>query len=376
MLEFVEERMKAPEIKVFGMGGAGGNAVTRMVEQTLRGVDLIAVNTDIQDLMGCSAPKKLQIGMELTKGMGSGGLPEVGRQAAEEDTDKIAEVLDGADMVFITAGMGGGTGTGASPVVARIAKESGALTVAIVTKPFEFEGKRRMSFALKGIDDLRREVDTVICISNQKLLATVGQDTPIGEAFRIADQVLYHATRGISDLITEPGLVNLDFADVRSVMLEGSDAFMGTGTGSGENRARQAAEQAIACPLLEDISVRGAKGLLVNITGGRDLTLFEASDAATAIKEATGNEANVLWGVMVNEETDGDVRVTVIATGINHSLNSEGLAEIPSFTREDLDRPTFKRRIPLEEDRTPPNWIPLDPEDLETPAFIRKRNGA
>ncbi len=375
MLEFVEEITKAPNIKVFGMGGAGCNAITRMVEQTLKGVDLISVNTDIQDLTNCSAPKKVQIGIELTNGMGSGGIPEVGRQAAEEDTEKIEEALDGADMVFITAGMGGGTGTGASPVVARIAKGTGALTVAIVTKPFEFEGKRRMDFALKGIDELRREVDTVICISNQKLLAIVGKQTPIEEAFKTADQVLYRATRGISDLITEPGLVNLDFADVRSVMLEGSDAFMGTGTGSGENRAKEAAEQAISCPLLEDISIRGAKGLLVNITGGKDLTLFEASDAATAIKEATGNDANVLWGVMVNEEKDGDVRVTVIATGIGHSRNLDGLVDIPSFTKEDLDRPTFKRRLKQEENQSSPNWIPLDPEDLETPTFIRKRNG-
>lgn len=375
MLEFVEERVKTPDIKVFGMGGAGCNAITRMVEHALRGVDLIAVNTDIQDLTNSSAHKKLQIGIELTKGMGSGGIPEIGRQAAEEDREKIEEVLEGADMVFITAGMGGGTGTGGSPVVARTAKEIGALTVAIVTKPFEFEGKRRMNFALKGIDELRKEVDTVICIANQKLLAIVGKQTPIEEAFRIADQVLCHATRGISDLITEPGLVNLDFADVRSVMLEGSDAFMGTGTGTGENRAKDAAEQAISCPLLEDVSIRGAKGLLVNITGGKDLTLFEASDAATAIKEATGSDANVLWGVTVNEEADGDVRVTVIATGIGHGSNLDGLADIPSFVKEDLDRPTFKRRLKQEEDTDSPNWIPLDPEDLETPTFIRKRNG-
>jgi len=277
-------------------------------------------------------------------------------------------------MVFITAGMGGGTGTGASPVVAKIAKEFGALTVAIVTKPFEFEGKRRMNVAEQGIDELRREVDTVICIANQRLLAIVGKQTPIGEAFRQADQVLYHATRGISDLITEPGLVNLDFADVRTVMLEGSDAFMGTGIGNGENRARDAAEQAICCPLLEDISITGAKGLLVNISGGKDLTLFEASDAATVIKEAAGNEANVLWGVMVNEEADGDVRVTVIATGIGHGKGLDRLAEIPSFSKEDLERPTFKRRAKPEEKPDSPKWIPLDPEDLETPTFIRKRN--
>lgn len=375
MLEFVEEKVKAPDIKVLGMGGAGCNAITRMVEQALRGVDLIAVNTDIQDLTNCSARKKIQIGIELTKGMGSGGIPEIGRRAADEDREKIEEVLEDADMVFITAGMGGGTGTGASPVVARIAKEFGALTVAIVTKPFEFEGKRRLNFALEGIDELRREVDTVICIGNQKLLGIVGKQTPIEEAFKIADQVLYHATRGISDLITEPGLVNLDFADVRSVMVEGSDAFMGTGTANGENRAKEAAEQAISCPLLEDISIRGAKGLLVNITGGKDLTLFEASDAATAIKEATGNDANVLWGVMVNEEADGDVRVTVIATGIGHGKSLGGLAEIPSFTKEDLDRPTFKRRLKQEGNTPSTPWIPLDPEDLETPTYIRRRNG-
>jgi cell division protein FtsZ len=375
MLEFVEERMKNPDIKVFGMGGAGCNAITRMVEHSLRGVDLIAVNTDIQDLTNCSAHKKLQIGIELTKGMGSGGVPDIGRQAAEEDRERIEEVLEGSDMVFITAGMGGGTGTGGSPVVARTAKEIGALTVAIVTKPFEFEGKRRMNFALKGIDELRKEVDTVICISNQKLLAIVGKQTPIEEAFRIADQVLCHATRGISDLITEPGLVNLDFADVRSVMLEGSDAFMGTGTGTGENRARDAAEQAISCPLLEDISIRGAKGLLVNITGGKDLTLFEASDAASTIKEATGSDANVLWGVTVNEESDGDVRVTVIATGIGHGSSLNGLTDIPSMAKEDLDRPTFKRKLSHQEGPDSTNWIPLDPEDLETPTFIRKRNG-
>lgn len=375
MLEFVEERVKTPDIKVFGVGGAGCNAVTRMVEQTLRGVDLIGVNTDLQDLTNCLASKKIQIGIGLTKGMGSGGIPEIGRRAADEDREKIEEVLEGADMVFITAGMGGGTGTGASPVVAKIAKEFGALTVAIVTKPFEFEGKRRMNLAIEGIDELRREVDTVICISNQRLLSIVGKQTPIEEAFKIADQVLYHATKGISDLITEPGLVNLDFADIRSVMLEGSDAFMGTGIGNGENRAKEAAEQAIACPLLEDISITGAKGLLVNITGGKDLTLFEASDAATTIKEAAGNDANVLWGVMVNEEADGDVRVTVIATGIGHGKGLDRFAEIPSFAKEDLDRPTFKRRMKPETKPDSPNWIPVDPEDLETPTFIRKRNG-
>jgi len=302
-------------LKVVGVGGAGGNAVNRMISAGLQGVEFVAVNTDAQVLELSRAHKKVQIGVRLTKGLGSGGNPEIGRQAIEEDADLVAEAIDGADMVFVTAGMGGGTGTGASPVIARMARERGALTVGIVTKPFSFEGKRREKQAIEGIEALKKEVDTLIVIQNDKLLSLVPKETPLVEAFSKADEVLHHATKGISDLIMIPGLINLDFADVRSIMSGMGDALMGTGVASGEDRAVKAAQMAINSPLLEDVSIRGAKGVLVNITGDARMTLHEVSQATAIISDEAGDDANVIFGAVINDSLEDELHVTVIATG-------------------------------------------------------------
>ena len=306
-------------LKVIGVGGAGGNAVNRMIAAGLQGVEFIAVNTDAQVLELSQAHKKIQVGGRLTKGLGSGGNPDVGRKAIEEDLDLIRETIDGSDMVFVTAGMGGGTGTGASPTVARMARELGALTVGIITRPFTFEGKRRESQALAGIEELKREVDTLIVIQNDRLLSIVGADTPLSEAFAEADGILHHATKGISDLIMIPGLINLDFADVRSIMSGMGDALMGTGVAEGENRAVEAARMALSSPLLDDISIHGAKGVLVNITGDEKMTLHEVSQATAIISEEAGEEANVIFGAVVSTEDTDAMHVTVIATGFDHS---------------------------------------------------------
>jgi len=302
-------------LKVIGVGGAGGNAVNRMISAGLQGVEFLAVNTDAQVLELSRAHKKIQIGLRLTKGLGSGGNPEVGRKAIEEDADVVAEAIEGADMVFVTAGMGGGTGTGASPVIARIARESGALTVGIVTRPFSFEGKRRERQALEGIAALKQEVDTLIVIPNDKLLSLVPKDTPLLEAFSKADEVLFHATKGISDLIMIPGLINLDFADVRSIMSGMGDALMGAGVAQGEDRAVKAAQMAINSPLLDDVSIRGAKGVLVNITGDERMTLHEVSQATAVISEEAGDDANVIFGAVISDSLEDEIQVTVIATG-------------------------------------------------------------
>ncbi len=315
-LQFDFEPDLSAMIKVVGVGGAGGNAINRMIESGFSGVDFVAINTDAQSL-GCSlAQNQVQIGTKLTHGLGSGGNPEVGRKAAEEDAEKIAEVIRGADMVFIAAGMGGGTGTGAGPTVAKMARQMGALVVAVATKPFMFEGQYRMRQAVEGLRLLKQEVDTAIVIPNQRLLAVASKSTPVREAFRIADDVLLRATRGVSDLITVPGLVNLDFADVKSVMTEMGDAVMGTGISSGKNRAVEAAQQAISSPLLEDASIAGAGGVLVNVTGGADLTLHEINEAAMIINDAIGVETNMIFGAVVDDEMKDQVMITVIATGI------------------------------------------------------------
>ena len=305
-------------LKVIGVGGAGGNAVNRMISAGLQGVEFVAVNTDAQVLELSMAHKKIQIGTRLTKGLGSGGNPDVGMRAIEEDCDLVREIVDGADMVFVTAGMGGGTGTGASPVVARMARELGALTVGIVTRPFSFEGKRRERQALEGIDELKKEVDTLIVIQNDRLLSLVPKETPPSEALSKADGILHHTTKGISDLIMTPGLINLDFADVRSIMSGMGDALMGTGVASGENRAVEAARAALGSPLLDDISIRGAKGVLVNITGDERMSLHEVSQATAIISEEAGEEANVIFGAVVNDDVDEEIHVTVIATGFAH----------------------------------------------------------
>jgi cell division protein FtsZ len=314
-LEFETEA--SARIKVVGVGGAGGNAVNRMIESGFTGVDFVAVNTDAQALDCSLAPHRVQIGRQLTHGLGSGGNPDVGRKAVEEDAEQVSTALHGADMVFVAAGMGGGTGTGAGPIVANMAKKQGALVVAVVTKPFLFEGQYRMRQASDGLAALKQEVDTAIVIPNQRLLAVASKTTPIREAFRIADDVLLRATKGVTDLVTVPGLVNLDFADVRSVMTGMGDAVMGTGVSGGKNRAVEAAQLAIASPLLEDVSIAGAKGVLINITGGSDLTLHEINEAATVINDAIGAETNMIFGAVIDENAGDQIMITVIATGIH-----------------------------------------------------------
>ncbi len=305
------------KIRVIGVGGGGGNAVNRMIDAQLGGIEFIAANTDLQALQKCRAPYKLQIGDQLTKGLGAGADPETGRKAALEDTEKILELLDGADMVFLTAGLGGGTGSGAVPIIASLASEIGALTVAVVTKPFSFEGRRRMMIAEQATEELRGAVDTLITIPNERLLSFVERGTPLSEAFRIADDVLRQAVQGISDLITIPGEVNVDFADVRTIMTGMGMALMGTGVAKGENRALEAAQRAISSPLLEETSIQGAKGVLLNISGGRDMTLHEVAEAARIISEAVDPDANIISGMVIDEALEEAMKVTVIATGFN-----------------------------------------------------------
>ena len=302
-------------IKVIGVGGAGGNAVNRMIDAGLGGVEFIVANTDVQALRNSRAAVKLQIGSKITKGLGAGATPEVGRQAALEDTEKIIEVLEGADMVFITAGMGGGTGTGAAPIISSLAAELGALAVAVVTKPFSFEGKQRMEGAEKGLRELHESVDTVITIPNQRLLLTVDRGTSLHEAFRLADDVLRQAVQGISDLITVPGEINLDFADVKTIMSGMGMAVMGTGLARGENRAVEAANKAISSPLLEEASIEGARGILINITGGEDMTLYEVSEAAEIVHSHAHPDAQIIFGTVIDKKMSDCIKITVIATG-------------------------------------------------------------
>ncbi|GMU64041.1 MAG: hypothetical protein AMXMBFR36_03150 [Acidobacteriota bacterium] len=311
--------MVPARIKVIGVGGGGGNAVNRMIASQLRGIEFIAANTDLQALAKCKAPGKLQLGEQITRGLGAGADPDVGRKAALEDTERILEWMDGADMIFLTAGMGGGTGTGALPILASLAAEIGALTVAVVTKPFAFEGRRRMHLAERGIEELRGSVDTLITIPNERLLNFVERGTPLAEAFRIADDVLRQAVQGISDLITIPGEVNVDFADVRAIMSGMGMALMGTGIAKGENRALEAAQRAISSPLLEETSIEGAKGVLINISGGRDLTLHEVAEAARIIQSAVDTDANIIAGMVLDEALDEEMKVTVIATGFRYA---------------------------------------------------------
>lgn len=334
-------------IKVVGVGGAGCNALNTMITLGLSGVEFIAANTDLQALNRCLAPVKLQLGERLTKGRGAGGDPQVGRDAARESIDLIRDALKGADMVFIAAGLGGGTGTGGAPVVAEVAKELGALTVAIVTKPFRFEGKKRRRQAEEGWHELRKVADTIITIPNDRLLAVSDKNTPLTEAFKKADEVLYQAAKGISDLILMPGLVNLDFNDVRTVMAEMGMAIMGMGRAKGEDRAIVAAQQAIASPLLEDLSIKGAKGVLINITGGPDLTLHEVSAAAELVQEEADEEANIIFGAVIEESLEGEMVVTVIATGLPEGEKERRLRPSPILPEEELknvDVPAFMRK--------------------------------
>ncbi len=320
MFELVEKHAQNARIKVIGVGGGGGNAVNTMVECGLDGVDFVAANTDLQCLRANLSPTKIQVGRELTKGLGAGANPDVGKNAALEDQRAIAEHIEGADMVFITAGMGGGTGTGGAPVIAKLAKDMGALTVGVVTKPFTFEGRHRSMQADRGIAELRSSVDTLITIPNEKLLEVVSHDMTVVDAFKQADEVLYQAVKGIADLIVVHGLINLDFADVRTVMNEMGMALMGTGSSSGEGRALDAATKAISSPLLEDTSIKGATGILINITGGESMTLHEISESSKLIQEEAHEDANILFGAVIDKKMKDEVRVTVIATGFNKPL--------------------------------------------------------
>jgi cell division protein FtsZ len=347
LIEFDIEMEQFAQIKVIGVGGGGSNAVKRMIEAGLRGVEFISVNTDAQALYMTESGYKLQIGEKLTKGLGAGANPEIGRQAAEESREEVKEALKGADMVFVTAGMGGGTGTGAAPVIAEVARELGALTVGVVTRPFTFEGRRRQAAAEKGIAELKEKVDTLIVIPNDRLLQVVEKRTPMVEAFRIADDVLRQGVQGISDLIAVPGLINLDFADVKTIMKETGAALMGIGVASGDNRTVEAAKAAIASPLLET-SIDGARGVLLNITGSADLGLFEVNEAADIVAEAADPDANIIFGAVIDESLQDEVRITVIATGFDQraSERKQIIEELTqrTFNNDDIDIPAFLRR--------------------------------
>ena len=362
-------------IKVVGVGGGGVNAVNRMIESGLRNVEFIAANTDVQALNQSLAPHRIQLGANATRGLGSGGDPSVGRRAAEEDEQAVADSITDSDMVFITAGMGGGTGTGSAPVVARLARASGALTVAVVTKPFAFEGRRRMRQAEEGLAELRAEVDTLIVIPNERLLAVVDKGTSLSDAFSVCDEVLLKATKGISDLVTVPGLVNLDFADVKAVMSNRGNALMGTGRASGANRALEAAQSAVASPLLEDVSIAGAEGVLVNITGGRDLTLHEVNEAANVVVGAAGDEANVIFGSVIDPNMDGELMITVIATGFGHIEPRLKLVDRSRAAAED-DGYRHPQALP-KTDNGRPRWgrerEAARAGSMEVPAFLRRQ---
>src|SRR6201993_4885944 len=347
-ISFNEDPRNDAKIKVIGVGGGGGNAVNRMIDAGVEGIEFVVANTDLQALRMSHAPVKLQLGVKLTNGLGAGANPEVGRKAALEDSDKIIEALEGADMVFVTTGLGGGTGTGAAPVVASLAAELGALTVAVVTKPFAFEGHKRRAQADRGLGDLKECVDTVITIPNERLLATLERGTSLFDAFRIADDILRQAVQGISDLITVPGLINLDFADVKTVMAGMGMALMGTGSARGENRAVEAAKKAISSRLLEDGSIQGARGVLLNITGGHDLLLHEVSEASNIIHDAADADANIIFGAVLDQTMKEEVKITVIATGFDRRAEAPGLGAgavgKPVPAAPDLEIPAFLRR--------------------------------
>ncbi|HUS32735.1 MAG TPA: cell division protein FtsZ [Kofleriaceae bacterium] len=330
------------KILVIGVGGGGGNAVNTMISGNLDGVEFVVANTDMQALEANMAPHKIQLGNALTKGLGAGANPEVGRRSAEESMQQIADLISGADMVFVTAGMGGGTGTGAAPVIAQIARDCGALTVGVVTKPFGFEGKKRARQAVEGIDRLGAAVDTLIVIPNNRLLALVGQNTSMVEAFRKADSVLLNAVQGISDLMTVPGLINVDFADVRTIMAGMGRALMGTGIGQGKKRAGEAAEMAISSPLLEDVSIEGATGILINITGGPDLTLHEVNEASSLIQQAAHEDANIIFGSVIDPNLSDEVRITVIATGFDRAAATLPVEPQVQTRMQAASKPTYK----------------------------------
>jgi cell division protein FtsZ len=368
--------ISSAKIKVIGIGGAGGNAVNTMISYHLRGVDFIAANTDAQALEASASTVKIQLGAEVTKGLGAGSDPEIGKQAALETRESIRVHLEGADMVFITAGLGGGTGTGGAPIAAEIAKDLGALTVAIVTKPFQFEGKRRNSQADGGISELRKVVDTLIIVPNQRLLSLGGRNISLLDAFKKADDILYHAVKGISDLIMVPGLINLDFADVKAIMSEMGMALMGTGVASGENRAVEAAQKAISSPLLEDNTIQGARGVLLNITGGPDMTLYEIHEASSLIQAEAHDDANIIFGTVVDETMNDEIRITVIATGFeNTELPRSNVTQLGSLRRSNLNVPTYIRNNKSVDVASPVKNDGIEEEenpDLEIPTFLRR----
>ena len=381
MFELVDSFSQNAVIKVVGVGGGGGNAVQHMVDANIEGVEFICANTDAQALKNSAAKTVLQLGTNITKGLGAGANPELGRQAAMEDRDRIREVIEGADMLFITAGMGGGTGTGGAPVVAQIAREMGILTVAVITKPFPFEGRRRMEAAKHGIDELGKHVDSLITIPNEKLLTVLGKGVTLLEAFKSANDVLYGAVQGIAELITRPGLINVDFADVRTVMSEMGMAMMGTGSGSGEERARVAAQAAISSPLLEDVNIAGAKGILVNVTAGLDFSMDEFETVGSEIEALAQNDANVVIGTVIDPEMQDEVRVTLVATGLGRKPT---VAEVPPSPfggieknrdgRVDYDkyaRPTVMRKSQRAEGSAAVDYSGAD--YLDIPAFLRKQ---
>ena len=408
MIEFDENKSLAAKVRIIGIGGGGNNAINTMISYQLSGVDFVAANTDAQALAASKAPFKLQLGTTLTKGLGAGANPEIGRKAALEDIEMIREALKGSDMVFITAGLGGGTGTGGAPVIAEVARELGALTVAIVTKPFHFEGKKRMRQAEEGLANLRMSADALITIPNQRLLSISGKSMTLLEAFKKADEILYHAAKGISDIIVGHGIINVDFADVRTIMLETGVALMGTGMATGESRAVEAAQKAISSPLLEDISIEGARGLLINITGGPNMTLNEINEATTLIHKEAHEDVNIIWGMVIDSTMQEELRVTVIATGFGKAEEKavpltaaatvagatagtvgattaaavarlKKVAPVSLNTKENRDIPTFLRRVKTNERYDEVKLdesadISVEDEDrFDIPTFLRKQ---
>jgi cell division protein FtsZ len=370
---------RAAKIKVVGVGGGGSNAVNRMVTSSMIGVEFIVINTDAQALRSSPVEGRLQIGEKLTRGLGAGSNPEIGRKAAIEDTDKILNLLDGADMVFVTAGLGGGTGTGAAPVIANLAKELGILTVGVVTKPFQFEGKVRMAQAERGLQELKGKVDTLITIPNQQLLAIADQGTTFLEAFKLADDILRQAVQGISDLIVTPGLVNVDFADVRTIMAERGLAMMGTGYAAGEDCAVEATQRAINSPLLENVSIQGARGVLLNITGGPDLGLHEVQQVGQTIFEAADPDAHIIFGAVIDERLNREVRVTVIATGFDQqnarAAQEAKIADIKAYASKVVERPQYLRRRAGKVEANPAQLMlqEVDEDELDIPTFLRRQ---
>ncbi len=397
MIQFDELAEQSAKIRVVGVGGAGGNALNGMIDAGLSGVDFISINTDAQNLENNKAQIRIQIGKNLTKGLGAGANPEIGLRAVEEDKEAVINCLSGSDMVFVTCGMGGGTGTGAAPVVAEIAKDIGALTVGIVTKPFPFEGKLRMRNAVKGIEQMRKCVDTLLVIPNDRVFSIIDRNTPAISAFKVVDSILLEATRSISDLINVHGYINLDFADIRTIMQGMGDALMGTGVASGEGKAVAAAEQAITSPLLDGVDIGGALGVLINVTGGSNLPLYEVHEAASIIHESAGEEANVIFGMVIDDSMSDEIRVTVIATGFNKELKTGVKLQEPKKKPQaietvdltELDKPAFLRQqkqdnrptgIKINQPAAHKNVysfddedIPKEPDELDIPTFLRKQ---